>query len=244
MLDPSTTVIVWNVEWSPSKWQRVFVTSFLKDRNPDLVCVTEGVMALFDGKSNLICSGEDFGYPNDGGKRKVWLQSRSEWTDVDTVGSADLPPGRFVSGITNGIRVAGVCIPWRSAHVSSGHKNRKPWEDHISYLAALSGILARYKQDDLPVCILGDFNQRIPAIHDHSKVFGLLMSSLSPEFKVHTAGVSDKDGERLIDHVATSQSLIFRLLDTQGRETADGQHISDHPAIIGTLTHLKKIEEL
>ena len=91
---------------------------------------------------------------------------------------------------------------------------------------------------------LSDCQERIPALHGDSKVFGLLMSSLSPEFKVHTAGVSDKDGERLIDHVATTRLLIFRLLDTEGRETADGQHISDHPAIIGTLTHLKKIEEL
>lgn len=225
-------VLLWNTEWSPSEFRRSFARSLIKNEDPDLICITEGMESVLAGLPNVICSSEDFGYSSEVGKRKVWLSTRSGWSHVELIGSKDLPAGRFVSGVTNGIRVIGVCIPWRSAHVSSGHRNREPWEDHLKYLQSLGDILRRYEKDQLPICLLGDFNQRIPS---KSKVFQQLSAAISPRLEVRTAGVTDVDGKPLIDHVATSAGLEFRLDRTLGRKAEDGTHISDHPALIVTL---------
>ena len=60
----------------------------------------------------------------------------------------ELPGGRFVSGVTMGIRFIGVCIPWQSAHVSTGRKDRKSWEDHLIYCRHLTGIIEKYRKEE------------------------------------------------------------------------------------------------
>jgi hypothetical protein len=96
-------------------------------------------------------------------RRKVVLWSRRRWSDFDAVGRPGVPPGRFACGTTQTpagtLRIAGVCIPWRGAHVSTGRRDRAPWADHLAYLDGLADI-AR----DLhgPHIVLGDFNQRTP----------------------------------------------------------------------------------
>lgn len=55
----------------------------------------------------------------------------------------------------------GVCVPWEAAHVSTGHKNRKRWEDHITYLRALKNQL-RKSARDVPTVLVGDLNQTLP----------------------------------------------------------------------------------
>jgi hypothetical protein len=52
----------------------------------------------------------DYGYPNKGGRRKVILWTKHPWTEVDATGDEAIPTGRFVSGVTGGIRFVGVCI--------------------------------------------------------------------------------------------------------------------------------------
>jgi len=52
----------------------------------------------------------------------VVLTSNEPWNDVVTEGPDGMPPGRFVTGVTHGVRVVGVCIPWADAHVSTGRK--------------------------------------------------------------------------------------------------------------------------
>lgn len=148
---------------------------------------------------------------------------------------SDLPPGRFVSGITEGIRIVGVCVPWFDAHVSTGNTNRKCWEDHIAYLRALGPILARYAEDDIPVCVLGDFNQRIPPTSWNSAYIEYLHAALGDAYTIDTGGTTDVDGEQLIDHVATTRTLRFSLDRTLGRNADAGKSVSDHPALIGTL---------
>lgn len=77
--------------------------------------------------------------------RKVILWSKNPWRDIDYVGDESLPTGRFVSGTTmtsiGEIRCIGVCIPWRNAHVSTGRKDKKQWEDHEPYLEGLKKVL-------------------------------------------------------------------------------------------------------
>lgn len=148
-------LLLWNIEWAPSARIRDYVRETLRAESPDVFCLTESTDFFASEYANVITSTEDYGYANDGDRRKVWLVSRCEWTAIDHGEGSDLPPGRFVSGITEGIRIVGVCVPWFDAHVSTGNTNRKCWEDHIAYLRALGPILARYAEDDIPVCVLG-----------------------------------------------------------------------------------------
>ncbi len=71
------------------------------------------------------------------------MWSASGWEAVDVAGDPHLPPGRFASGVSNGIRFIGVCIPWRSAHVNTGRGDVVPWGEHRAYLQALKEGLHR-----------------------------------------------------------------------------------------------------
>ncbi len=47
------------------------------------------------------------------------------------------------------------------ANVRYGNRNRRPWEDHISYCEALSVLIAS-SNPSIPLVVAGDLNQRIP----------------------------------------------------------------------------------
>ena len=71
--------------------------------------------AARDGHS--ICAQANWGQPcrkGQEGRRKVLRWSREPWRDADDVGHAALPPGRFVSGITQTdvgeVTIIGVCL--------------------------------------------------------------------------------------------------------------------------------------
>ena len=100
-----------------------------------------------------------------------FIQSKNKWTDIDQLGSREIPSGRFISGVTNGIRIIGLCIPWRFAHVSTGRKDRKPWEDHLSFIQNLSFSNEK-------TIILGDFNQNIPKKNQPEIVFSSLKNMI------------------------------------------------------------------
>ena len=85
-------------------------------------------------------------------------------TEVNQIGSKEIPTGRFIAGVTNGIKIVGLCIPWRFAHVSTGRIDRKPWEDHISFIQNLSFLNEK-------TIILGDFIQNIPKKNQPEIVF-------------------------------------------------------------------------
>lgn len=228
-------LLLWNIEWAPSVRIRSYIRNTLRTESPDVFCLTESTDFFSSEYANVITSTDDYGYANDGDRRKVWLVSRDEWTAIENGDGTGLPPGRFVSGITKGIRFVGVCVPWFDAHVSTGNKNRKRWQDHVAYLRALAPILARYGKCDIPVCVLGDFNQRIPATSWNADYIQHLNIALCAGYTIHTAGTADIDGEQLIDHVATTQMLRFCLDRTLGRNADDGKSVSDHPALIGRL---------
>ena len=143
----------WNSDWATpsSKRGKYFIDKF----DSDIICLTEGYETLLPHDGYIISSHEDYGYKSKKGRRKVILWSKNKWTDIDQIGSKEIPTGRFISGITNGIKIIGLCIPWRFAHVSTGRKDRKPWEDHLSFIQNLSF-------SNQKTIILGDFNQIIP----------------------------------------------------------------------------------
>ena len=151
---------------------------------------------------------------------------------VDCGSEGGFPPGRLVSGMTETplglIRFIAVCIPWKSAHVTTGQKNRAPWQDHIHFLDALTGWL---KPSNVPTVLLGDFNQRIPRVAQPVEVYERLSSVLLLPLRVVTAGSVAGAELPLIDHIAVSGDLEpveVRAFSALGE---GGVKLSDHPGI-------------
>jgi len=228
--------LTWNLEWaSPGSRRATAIMVHVAAIEPDVACYTEVVRDLIpDG--HLIEGAEDYGYAIKEGRRKVILRSKHPWEAMDTVGDENLPPGRFVSGITGGVRFVGVCIPWRDAHVSTGRKDRKPWEDHLAYLASLTGILRRYAEDSVPVCLIGDYNQRIPRLSQPVAVAEAMSAAIPGSFMIATAGMRDREGLALVDHIACSPGLTATIQEITPKVSADGLRLSDHPGIVATLS--------
>ena len=144
---------------------------FIDKFDSDIICLTEGYENLLPKDGYIISSHEDYGYKTKKGRKKVILWSKNEWTDIDQLGSKEIPSGRFISGVTSGIRIIGICIPWRFAHVSTGRKDRKPWEDHLSFIQNLSFSNEK-------TIIIGDFNQNIPKKNQPEIVFSSLKNMI------------------------------------------------------------------
>ena len=105
----SLKISCWNSDWATpnSKRGKYFIDKF----DSDIICVTEGYESLLPRDGYIISSNEDYGYQITKGRRKVILWSKSKWTDIDQIGSEKIPTGRYISGITNGIKIiAGIVI--------------------------------------------------------------------------------------------------------------------------------------
>ncbi len=205
--------LTWNLEWAPPKGPRAdWIMKHVAAANPDVVCFTEVLRDIMP-PGHLIEANADYGYPIQEGRRKVLLWSREPWTEVDVVGDEMMPSGRFVSGITGGIRFVGVCIPWKDAHVKTGRCDRQPWEDHLAYCQGLARVLKRHAEKSTPVCVLGDYNQRIPRINQPVQVFDALMAAIPPNFNVATAGLTATEGFNFIDHIAVSPRPCLKTVE-------------------------------
>ena len=229
-------VLLWNVEWGEKPACIHYVNDLIASESFDLICLTESTTEFLRDNENVLRSTGDYGYANPGNRQKVCLWSRYGWSDIDYLGSEALPPGRFVSGITNGIRFIGVCIPWHNAHVSSGTQDRKRWEDHRAYLTGLRPIVARYVAAGTPVCLLGDYNQRIPPISFNAEVYPDLQAAIGADLVIRTAYTCDADGEMPIAHLASTRDLQFLSERSLSRKNSGGQELSDHSGLIGRLS--------
>ena len=202
----------WNSDWATpsSKRGKFFIDKF----DSDIICLAEGYKDLLPKDGYIISSHEDYGYKSKNGRRKVILWSKNEWTDIDKLGSKDIPSGRFISGVTSGIRIIGLCIPWRFAHVSTGRKDRKPWEDHLSFIQNLSF-------SNQKTIILGDFNQNIPKKNQPEKVFSSL-SNMIDGFNLLTTNMG-------LIHIVISTDLIAESIEkiaTKNNSDHDGINCS------------------
>ena len=204
--------------------------------DPDILCLTEAYATSALRGGHLVEAEPDYGYPLIEGRRKVMLWSREPWDQDDTAGDSGLPPGRFVSGRTmtplGPVTIVGVCIPWRDAHVSSGRRDRIPWQDHCAYLAGLATVLARL---DGPVIVLGDFNQTIPRRTAPHAVYAALEQALGSRYGVATASLLAPLGRPSIDHIAYSGEL--RAVAVTGISNHDdaGVRLSDHLGVVSTI---------
>ena len=218
----------WNTEWAkPGSRRGQRVADRIADHQPDMACLTEAYPEILPDHGHTITSSDKSGYENKGGRRKVALWSREPWSDEWQAEESQLPGGRFISGVTSGYRVVGLCIPWSMAHVSTGRRDRKPWEDHLSYLEALTPILAQFRAEPEPLLVAGDWNQRIPRTSQPEDAFAKLMDAVSG-LRVVTSGISVEIGENLIDHLAITPALETSPLRVLPARDETGKPLSDH----------------
>ena len=108
-------VVNWNVNWASAPWRTTEIRRRIHEHNPEIVCLTETHCGFLEG-GHTITSRGDYGYGHHVSRRKVLLWSRQPWRMVDDLGDDRMPPGRFVSGVTDTspgeVTVIGVCVPW------------------------------------------------------------------------------------------------------------------------------------
>ena len=227
--------LTWNLEWkTPASKAGRLILGQVAAIAPDVVCYTEVVRALVPA-GHCIEAESDYGYSNEGGRRKVILWSSHPWTDVDTLGHDEMPTGRFASGVTCGVRFVGVCIPWRDAHVKGGRRDRAPWEDHLAYCRGLGRVLAGYADQGIPTCVLGDYNQRSPRVSQPVNVAKALADAIPGDFRIATQGMKDCEGKDLIDHFAVSPRISISITGIVPRYAGDGSRLSDHPGVVASI---------
>ena len=222
----------WNVEWATPGSQRTpEILSRIHEHAPDVVCLTETHEELLSQDGHTICSQPDYGYPIKEGRRKVLLWSREPWTQVNDLGIASMPSGRFVSGVTQTsvgeVTVIGICIPWFGSRTEArrGSNRKMRWEDHEQYLAGLTEVLGRASAKRL--IVMGDFNQRIgPSSSASRKLQSALQSAILPRMTIATAAIGFQ-GHRSIDHIVLSEDLAAESIGVISN-IHDGRELSDH----------------
>ncbi len=226
-------VLNWNLQWATPRSRRARpIRERIRAQSADVLCLTETSLEFAKQFGHTIAADSDFGYPIVPDRRKVVLVSTQPWSQVDQVGDPSMPPGRFVSGVTHGIFFMGVCIPWSMAHVGTGRRDARRWSEHTSYLGGLSRAISATRADPEPVCIVGDFNQRIPRTVQPAAVEELLLKALEPALTLHTAGHIGPDRVRLIDHIASSSSSSSSSPAILSDRDDKGMKLTDHLGVV------------
>jgi endonuclease/exonuclease/phosphatase family metal-dependent hydrolase len=195
-------VATWNVEWAtPETKAGKRIHQIINQIDADIFVLTEGCKELMP-EGFVLDGGTDWGYEStDERRRKVLLWSRYPLIDASDGDGLQLPGGRFIAATVQHpaghIRIYGVCIPWKDAHVRTGRKDRTPWQDHSTYLDGLRQLI---QQVDSPLVVAGDFNQRIPRV-SQPVIVAEQLSRCMDGLQVCTALPLDKP---LIDHIAIS----------------------------------------
>jgi hypothetical protein len=224
------TVTTWNTEWAtPSSDRGPRISTMLAGAGSDITVVTEGSRGLLPEHGYTVDAGGDWGYGPQLSRRKVIVWTRFPLT-VGAIGTEGAICGRLVVATAatpeGPVRIIGVCIPWRDAHVSTGRRDAQPWSEHLAYLDRLEGLLAGL-DDDVPTLIAGDFNQRIPRGRQPLLVFDRL-SEVFAGWTIHTAGTQPNGPH--IDHIATNRGLTAKHV----RDWAPSDHLgrlSDHAGV-------------
>ena len=238
----SLKLVNWNVEWAtPRSSRRAEILRRIQRHDPKVICLTETHTGLLSQDGNTICSQPDYGYPIKDGRRKVMLWSREPWEQVDDVGIDSMPPGRFVSGVTQTsvgeIMVLGICIPWFGSRTEARRtsERKKRWEDHEQYLAGLTKVLKRASEKRL--IVVGDFNQAIgPGSRAPLKLRSALRAAFPPDMTIVTSALAFQ-GRKCIDHIALSEDLAFTSLGVVCN-IHEGKNLSDHFGVVVGLSAL------
>ena len=233
-------LVNWNVEWASLRSRRrTEVLWRIHERDPEVVCLTETHDELLDRDGYTISSQPDYGYPIKPHRRKVMLWSKEPWEQVDYVGVASMPPGRFVSGVTRTslgeVTVVGICIPWFGSRTEAKYRSgpKAQWEDHRQYLDGLTEVLKRLPSSRLMVT--GDFNQIIGAgSRAPLDLRSALDEALPPTLTIVTSALAHQ-GRKAIDHIAISDDLAIESLGVISNLDGD-RKLSDHFGVFADIT--------
>ena len=233
----ATSILLWNLEWASPRSQRGRrIRSRVAELAPNIVCLTEATAAMLPDDGFVLDAQPDYGYGATGDRRTVLLWSRSPWSAVDRVGDEALPGGRYVSGVTQGTRFVGVCVPWRDAHVRTGRRDREPWEDHRRYLGALHGVVRTHAAAPEPLVVLGDLNQRVPRYRQPPAVYAALQRVLG-EGLLACPTADDADWvQAQIDHLFVGAGAVVLDVRVLPRVADDGLRLSDHDGLMVRLS--------
>ncbi|ORU89620.1 MAG: hypothetical protein A6F71_01275 [Cycloclasticus sp. symbiont of Poecilosclerida sp. M] len=227
----------WNVNWaSPKSTRGLELLKRITSAEAEIAVSTE-VTTPFLGQlgGHYVTADADYGYNSHPNRRKVALWSKRPFSDCDPLGSKKLPTGRFIAASTytsiGTIRLVGVGISWYSAHVSTGRKDRKTWEDHRRYLAELEALITKQLR---PMILTGDFNQRIPRQRQPIDIYETLMDALS-SLTLATSGLCSEKGRSTIDHIASTPDLSIDQIQTLSNYNGDIL-LSDHFGIHCTIS--------
>jgi endonuclease/exonuclease/phosphatase family metal-dependent hydrolase len=231
----SISVMTWNTEWAtPSSDRGRRIASIVEAAAADIAVVTEGVRELLPSTGSVVDAGDNWGYGPKPERRKVVMWSRYPLT-LDLIGTDGGTRGRLAVATAatpaGPLRILGVCIPWRDAHVNTGRGDASPWSEHMDYLDRLEVLLAELDHD-VPTVIAGDFNQRIPRVRQPVRVADRLNEVLGG-WTIHTAG--DFPNGLHIDHIATDRRFVLE----SARDWPASDHLgrlSDHAGVICRLT--------
>lgn len=202
----------------------------LKSLDADVMVLTESRVSFPAGDGHAIWS-RTHGEPDE---RKVVMWSKQPWTVVDDLGDPDLPPSRFVAATTQTpvgpIHVMGVCISWHMANVQYGARNRKPWEDHVTYCRVLERMISD-RRSSTPLVIAGDFNQRVTS---PPKTTGgahrEAMASLLRGLTAPTIGVVPGWEQEENDHIALRDLTPGQVRGWSN--VVDGVRCTDHAGVM------------
>lgn len=236
----SLTVVNWNVEWATPRSPRApEILRRIDSHAPEVVCLTETHERLLARDGYAICSQADSGYGIKEGRRKVMLWSKQPWERVDDPGAKSLPPGRFVSGVTQTslgeITVVGVCIPWFGAGAKKGKKH---WEEHDQYLKGLTKVLAA--ESKRPLIVIGDFNQIIGLGSRAGRERQLALKRAFPADMCIATPDLCFNGSKGVDHIALSEDLAAesRAAISNVHKGKKWTFLSDHFGVVAELSAL------
>lgn len=224
------SLLNWNLQWAQKNSPRgTSIFSNLFNHNVQVACFTETYSSFLSERGHTICANADYGYPIKKDRRKVILWSSEPWEDIDILGHEDLPGGRFVAGTTQTtlgkVRFIGVCIPWSHAHVTSGRRDRKSWEDHVIFVEKMKSVL---KATPEKTVLMGDFNQSLPRSRAPVHAEQALREALGTRFSVATEGLTDSTGSNCIDHLCHTAALYVDDVSVLPKVTGEGLRVSDH----------------
>jgi endonuclease/exonuclease/phosphatase family metal-dependent hydrolase len=227
----SISIATWNTEWAtPSSDRGRRVSSILQTVGADIAVVTEGVRELLPAAGSVVDAGDNWGYGPHPARRKVIVWSRYPMT-LDFIGKEGATRGRLavatVETPAGPVRILGVCIPWRDAHVNTGRGDASPWSEHLDYLDRFERLLAEL-EGDVPTVIAGDFNQRIPRVRQPIRVADRLGEVLA-DWRIHTAGALPNGPH--IDHIATNRRFALESVSDWPASDHLGR-LSDHAGVI------------
>lgn len=238
-------LVNWNVEWAnPQSLKTPEILNRIKQHTPEIICLTETHPDLLnDIGGHTISAQADYGYKTSKG-RKVLLWSTKPWQEIDDLGSNKLPPGRFISGVTQTsfgqVAIIGICIPWFGSRTGvNSLKKCERFEDHAEFLAELKLILEEKIKMYKKLIVVGDFNQRISGKYVPKYLHSALIEALSPSLTIISGELVCRDRES-IDHIAITSNLA-----TNSVKAIDNLHnekkLSDHFGVAANLTLNKKL---